>query len=86
MIGFDGRHQWRQHRLFKRHAKLLRCKIRIYFNNLPELPEIFAGSPSHGKFAIRSFLELRFAQLLCAAQEMSSAKGSHLTRAKSGRS
>jgi hypothetical protein len=71
MIGFDGRHQWRQHQLFKLRANLLQCKIHIYFNDLYALLEIFAGDNSHEKFAIRSFLEFRFAQFLCGAQELS---------------
>ena len=68
MVIFDGRHQWRRHELFKLRASLLRCKIYIYFNGLYALPETFAGANSHGKFAIRSFLELRFAQS-CAAHK-----------------
>jgi len=32
MIGFEGRHQWRQHKLFKLRAKLLQCEKRMFYN------------------------------------------------------
>jgi hypothetical protein len=57
MIGFEGRLRWRQQKLFKLHAKLPQCEIRINFNILPALPETFAGASSHRKFAIRLFIE-----------------------------
>jgi hypothetical protein len=34
MVGFEGRHQWRQHELFKLRAKLLQRKKRKYFRVL----------------------------------------------------
>jgi hypothetical protein len=43
----------------------------MFFNELRPFTEILARLEPHRKFAIRLFLELRFAQLLCAAQEMS---------------
>jgi hypothetical protein len=72
MIGFDGRHQWRQHKLFKLRAKLVQYKIYKFHKALPTMPQTFARRNPHGKFAIRLFIELRFAQFLCAAQELSS--------------
>jgi hypothetical protein len=35
MIGFDGRHQWRQHQLFKLCAKPPQRKKLQYYNWLP---------------------------------------------------
>jgi hypothetical protein len=71
MIGFQGRQRWRQRQLFKLRAKPLQCKIYIYFNSLCQSPNFLAGVYPHAKFAIRLFLELRFAYFLCAAQEIS---------------
>jgi hypothetical protein len=34
MVGFEGRHQWRQHELFKLRAKLLQRKKHKYFRAL----------------------------------------------------
>jgi hypothetical protein len=52
----------------------------MFFNELQPLPEIIAELKPHRKFAIRLFLELRFAQLLCAAQEMSRVLGDAFRR------
>jgi hypothetical protein len=71
MIGFEGRHQWRRHQLFKLRAKPLQRKNYIFFNILYQPPKFFAGANPHAKLAIRLFLELRFAYFLCAAQEVS---------------
>jgi hypothetical protein len=58
MIGFEGRHQWRQHQLFKLRAKPPQRKNYIFFNILHQSPTFFAGVNPHAKLAIRSFLEL----------------------------
>src|SRR5271170_7386372 len=58
-------------KLFKLRAKLAHRKIYNFFKYLWEKPKSFACGDPHAKFAIRSFLELRFAHFLCAAQEMS---------------
>jgi hypothetical protein len=34
MIGFDGRHQWRRHKLFKLRAKALQRKKYLCYNRL----------------------------------------------------
>jgi hypothetical protein len=63
MIGFERRHQWRQHKLFKLRAKLLRCEKTSYYKSLA------------AKLAPPADLDriqnLRFAYLLCVAQNMS---------------
>jgi hypothetical protein len=53
MIGFDGRHQWRQTKLFKLRAKPLRCEIYINLNRLLDTPEILAdfGRTENLRFA-----------------------------------
>jgi hypothetical protein len=62
MIGFDGRLQWRQHKAVKLHAKLLRRKDRLDGRRLAFRPPI-------DRSAAR-ILNLRFAQMLCGAQEL----------------
>jgi hypothetical protein len=57
MIGFEGRHQWRQHQLFKPRANLSRRKIYMFFNILQQSPKFFAAVNPHAKVAIRLFLE-----------------------------
>jgi hypothetical protein len=59
MIGFDGRHQWRRHKLFKLHAKPLQRGNSLYYNKLQAMPELLTGGASPPKFAIRSFLVRR---------------------------
>jgi len=60
MIGFEGRLQWRRHKLFKLCAKLLQCEKHFIFKWLVALRR---GSPS----PVRT-KNLRFAYLLCDAQ------------------
>jgi hypothetical protein len=57
---------------FKLRAKLAQCKICIIFNILCRSLKSFAAVSPHAKFAIRLFLEWRFAQTLCGAQDLSS--------------
>jgi hypothetical protein len=56
MIGFDGRHQWRQEKLFKLRAKPLQCEIYINSNGLLDAPEILAD--------VGRIQNLRFAHFL----------------------
>jgi hypothetical protein len=56
---------------FKLHASPPQREIYRLFNILRPSPKSFAGVNPHAKFAIRLFLEWRFAHFLCAAQEMS---------------
>jgi hypothetical protein len=63
MIDVDRRRRWRRQRQFKLYANRAKAKIRINCSILQELPEFFAEW-------IR-IQNLRFAQLLCAAQELS---------------
>jgi hypothetical protein len=60
MIGFAGRLQWRQHKLFKLRAKLPQCEKARYYKML-------AIRPGFAADLIR-IQNLRFAYLLCAAQ------------------
>jgi hypothetical protein len=58
-------------KLFKLCANLPRRKIYMFFNILWQSPKTFAAVNPHAKFAIRLFLEWRFAYFLCGAQEIS---------------
>jgi hypothetical protein len=59
MIGFDGRLQWRRHKLFKLRAKLPRCKNDISYRRLGVLAHNDLNGDPHPKFAIRSILVRR---------------------------
>jgi hypothetical protein len=67
MIGFEGRLQWRQHKLFKLRAKPPQRKNTKYYKMLANRPALPADP-------IR-IQNLRFAHLLCAAQNMSKGFG-----------
>jgi hypothetical protein len=58
-------------KLFKLRANLPQLKICNFFSKLQESSKFLAGAQAHAKFAIRLFLEWRFAHFLCGAQEMS---------------
>jgi hypothetical protein len=47
MIGFEGRHQWRQDQLFKLRAKPDQREIPLFVNMLSAMPQIFAGLGPH---------------------------------------
>jgi hypothetical protein len=59
MIGFEGRHQWRQHKLFKLRAKLLQCEKYLWYNQLAGTSKLGQERRTHPKFAIRLFLVRR---------------------------
>jgi hypothetical protein len=59
MIGFEGRHQWRQHKLFKLRAKLLQCENQLDHNKLVAERNLLHDGLPHLKFAIRLFLVRR---------------------------
>jgi hypothetical protein len=54
MIGFDGRLRWRQHKLFKLRAKLLRRKNRLDGKRLALRAIKRPQRSPHPKFAVRS--------------------------------
>jgi hypothetical protein len=58
-------------KLFKLCANPAQRKIYMLFNILWQSPKSFAAVIPHAKFAIRLFLEWRFAYFLCGAQEIS---------------
>jgi len=58
-------------KLFKLHANLPQREIYMFFNILRQTPKSSAAVNPHPKFAVRLFLEWRFAYFLCAAQGMS---------------
>jgi hypothetical protein len=60
MIGFGGRLRWRQHKLFKLRAKLVRRKNRLSYKWL-----VSAAGTAREVFRIEN---LRFAQSMCGAQ------------------
>jgi hypothetical protein len=49
MIGFQGRHRWRRHWLFKLHAKPPQRKNVLFYNILAAKVDAAAGSPSASK-------------------------------------
>jgi hypothetical protein len=59
MSGLEGRHQWRQHKLFKLRAKLLQRKKYLWYNQLGGAPKSGRERRTHPKFAIRLFLVRR---------------------------
>jgi hypothetical protein len=59
MIGFDGRHQWRQHKPFKLRAKLPQCEKYIFYKRLDVRARGDHGCRAHPKFAIRLFFVRR---------------------------
>jgi hypothetical protein len=59
MIGFEGRLQWRRHKLFKLRAKLVQCENDINYNELLNRRVTYAANATHPKFAIRSILVRR---------------------------
>jgi hypothetical protein len=59
MIGFDGRLQWRQHKLFKLRAKPPQREKDMIYNELDVSPRQRRERVAHPKFAIRSFLVRR---------------------------
>src|SRR5258706_11940495 len=59
MIGFDGRLQWRRHKLFKLRAKLPQRKKAISYRRLHIGSRSDRNCNPHPKFAIRSFLVRR---------------------------
>src|SRR6266446_1849184 len=59
MIGFDGRLQWRRHKLFKLRAKRPRRKKAISYKGLRVGSRRDPNCNPHPKFAIRSFLVRR---------------------------
>jgi hypothetical protein len=59
MIGFEGRHQWRQHQLFKLRAKPSRREKSIKYKDLLVTPVGATWLTPHPKFAIRSILVRR---------------------------
>lgn len=70
MIDFSGRHRWRRSQLFKLCAIVPRRIIRLLISSLRHSPKSFAEVGSLAKFAIRLFIEFRFAQFLCDAQQL----------------
>jgi hypothetical protein len=66
MSGLKGRHQWRQHKLFKLRAKPPASQKTYLF-------QYITGSVTRNNHAAGTglrFRNLRFAQFLCAAQEL----------------
>jgi hypothetical protein len=59
MIGFEGRLQWRQHKLFKLRARPVRCKNGIIYKVLCKHRIAVAEGQTHPKFAIRSIVVRR---------------------------
>ena len=59
MIGLEGRHQWRQHKLFKLRARRVQCENTINYRVLLKRLVWRADSKPHPKFAIRSILVRR---------------------------
>jgi hypothetical protein len=59
MIGFEGRHQWRRHKLFKLRAKLPQCEKYIFYKRLGVRLRGRRDPRPHPKFAIRLFLVRR---------------------------
>jgi hypothetical protein len=59
MIGFEGRLQWRRHKLFKLRAKLVQCKKVNICKMLCDRDSVPAAALTHPKFAIRSILVRR---------------------------
>jgi hypothetical protein len=59
MIGFEGRLQWRRHKLFKLRARPVQCEKIMNYNMLLMRRVSRAASKPHPKFAIRSILVRR---------------------------
>src|SRR5882757_8881564 len=62
MIGLEGRLQWRRHKLFKLRARRVQCENVISYR--PLCSRVACAKPANRT------QNLRFAQFLCAAQEM----------------
>jgi hypothetical protein len=59
MIAFEGRLQWRQHKLFKLRARRVQCEKTMIYRELPHRRAERATDEPHPNFAIRSFLVRR---------------------------
>jgi hypothetical protein len=59
MIGFAGRLQWRQHKLFKLCARLVQRENVMNYRMLPSTGFAARNRKPHSKFAIRSILVRR---------------------------
>jgi hypothetical protein len=59
MIGFEGRHQWRQHNLFKLRAKRAALEYLIFYNGLWFRGPRRRSARPHSKFAFSSILVRR---------------------------
>jgi hypothetical protein len=59
MIGFEGRLQWRRHKLFKLRAKRVQCENAMIYKKLADRRAAPATGEPHPKFAIRSILVRR---------------------------
>jgi hypothetical protein len=53
MMGFEGRRQWRQHKLFKLRANQPRSGNQLFCSHLAIQPLPRPGCHPHAKFAIR---------------------------------
>jgi hypothetical protein len=59
MIGFEGRLQWRRHKLFKLRARRVQCKNAMIYKALLDGRATRPSWDTHLKFAIRLFLVRR---------------------------